>query len=275
MNNEELRLQKYLARCGIASRRASEKLILEGRISVNDKVVTKMGTKLNPETDVVKFDGEVIEPKTQDITIMLNKPAGYVSTMSDPQGRACVADLVPIDEFPSLFPVGRLDRLTCGMLIFTTDGDLGQSLLHPKNEVEKRYEVVIDGALSQNSDEYKKLVSGVQIQSGKTSPAKLEILEHFNFDKYLEYENEFFKNCASKNDASALPNEKDLIDKNFSRLIITIHEGRNRQVRRMFEAVGFSVLLLKRVSIGNLKLASLECGKWDKLNEEQISMMLG
>ena len=274
MNNEELRLQKYLARCGIASRRASEKLILEGRISVNDKVVTKMGTKLNPEIDVVKFDGKVIEPKIDDITIMLNKPAGYVSTMSDPQGRPCVADLVPVDEFPSLFPVGRLDRLTCGMLIFTTDGDLGQNLLHPKNEVEKNYEVVIDGVLTENSDAYKNLVSGVQIQSGKTSPAKLEILEHFSFDKYLEYENEFFKNCATKNDASALPNEKDLIDKKFSRLIITIHEGKNRQVRRMFETCGFNVLLLKRLSIGNLKLGSLDCGKWDKLNKEQISLML-
>ena len=273
MSNEELRLQKYLARCGIASRRSCEKLISEGRITVNDKVTTKMGTKVDPDSDVVKFDGEVIIPTDENFTIMLNKPAGYVSTMNDPQGRPCVADLIPVDEHPSLFPVGRLDRLTRGMLIFTTDGQLGQDLLHPKNEVSKKYEAVIDGELVSSSEAYKKLTKGVEILGGKTSPSKVKILEHFNFDKYLELENEFFENCATKNDSAALPKEKDLIDKKFSLIKIEIHEGKNRQVRRMFEAVGFKVLLLKRVSIGNLKLANLECGKWAKLEDKDIELM--
>ena len=124
MSNREVRLQKFLARCGIASRRASEKLIQEGRISVNEQVKTKMGTKINPDCDVVKFDGKPVRPTDDNVTLMLNKPAGYVSTMNDPQKRPCVAQLVPLDKYPSLFPVGRLDRLTCGLLIFTTDGNL-------------------------------------------------------------------------------------------------------------------------------------------------------
>ena len=275
MNNEELRLQKYLARCGIASRRASEKLIQEGKITVNDKVVTKMGAKVDPSCDVVKYDGKVIKPNENDITILLNKPVGYVSTMSDPQGRPCVADLVPVDEYPSIFPVGRLDRLTRGMLVFTTNGDLGQELLHPKNEVNKTYEVIIDGKLEEKDEAFTNLTSGVNIQSGKTAPSKLEIIEHFGFDKYLEFENEFFKVCAEKNDSAALPNENELINKTFTRLTIQIHEGKNRQVRRMFETQGLSVLLLTRISIGNLKLGSLDCGKWAKLEDEEVDLLLG
>ena len=274
MNNEDLRLQKYLARCGIASRRTCEEYISEGRITVNDKAVTKQGTKVNPQIDVVKFDGEVILPSSEDITIMLNKPAGYVSTMNDPQGRPCVADIIPVDEYPSIFPVGRLDRLTCGMLIFTTDGDLGQTLLHPSHEVTKKYEVVIDGKLEENSSQFKKLSSGVEIKSGMTSPSEIEIKNYFGFDKYMELENEFFINCAKDDDSKALPGDKELLDKTFTLLTIEIHEGKNRQVRRMFEAVGFEVLLLKRLSIGNLKLGSLECGKWAKLNDKEIEMMI-
>lgn len=273
MNNEELRLQKYLARCGIASRRHCEQLISDGKITVNDKLVTKMGTKVLPGRDIVKFDGKIIKPKKSDITIMLNKPAGYVSTMSDPQGRPCIASLVPIDKYPSLFPVGRLDRLTRGLLIFTTDGQLGQSLLHPKHQVDKKYIAVVEGKLEQNSDELKTLENGVEILSGKTSPAKLDVLEHFDFQKYLEYENEFFQTSAKKTDRDSLPNEKDLIDKDFSLVSIIIHEGKNRQVRRMFEAVGMQVLLLKRESIGNLKLNNLECAKWRKLTDEEISLL--
>ena len=273
-NNEDMRLQKFLARCGIASRRACEQLILDGKISINDKVVTKMGTKVDPNTDVVKYDGKIIKAKNDDFTIMLNKPAGYVSTMNDPQGRPCVASLIPLDAHPSLFPVGRLDRLTSGMLIFSTDGDLGQRLLHPKNEVTKKYSAVIDGQLKENSEAINTLRTGVEILGGKTAPAKVEIVETFHFDKYQELENEFFKNCASAKDQACLPNNKQLLNKKFSEVNIEIHEGKNRQVRRMFEAVGFCVLLLCRKSIGKLKLGSLECGKWAKLNDEEINLML-
>lgn len=270
MNNSQVRLQKYLARCGIASRRASEKLMQEGRITVNDVVATKLGTKINPDTDVVKFDGNKVFPTNSDISLVLNKPAGYVCTMKDPQGRPCVADLVPVDQYPSLFPVGRLDRLTCGLLLFTTDGQLGQSLLHPKYETNKVYEVVIDGKLIADMPAFDKLQSGVQIKTGLTCPATLEILEHFDFNKYLDYENCFFESCAKSTDRDSLPGEKELIDKTFTRLNICIHEGKNRQVRRMFEAVGFTVLLLTRKSIGNLKLSDIKRGKWAKLKPGEI-----
>lgn len=270
MNNQEVRLQKYLARCGIASRRHCEQYIQDGRVSINDKLVTKLGTKVDPQNDIVKFDGLAIKPKLQDITIMLNKPAGYVSTMSDPQNRPCVANLVPVDECPSLFPIGRLDRLTCGLLLFSTDGELGQRLLHPKHEVDKCYEVIIDGRLDQNSSRYRKLCEGIEIQSGKTRPAKIDILEYMDFQKYLDFENEFFENCASSTDQACLPNEDKLINKTFTRLNIVIHEGKNRQIRRMFSSVGLEVLLLVRKNIGNLKLDKLEKGKWRKLSQEEI-----
>lgn len=273
MNNQKIRLQKYLASCGIASRRNSEKLILDGRISVNGKVIDKMGHKIDPSVDLVKFDDKLVRPKKSNISLILNKPAGYVSTMHDPQGRACVADLVPTNKYPSLFPVGRLDRLTCGLLIFTTDGQLGQDILHPKNEVDKTYEVVIDGRLEQNSDEIKKLENGVLIKSGKTSKCKIEILEHFAFNKYLNFENEFFKNCASYKDRDSLPSAKELINNTFTRLNITIHEGKNRQIRRMFETIDKNVLLLTRKSLGNLKLNTLEVGKWRKLEEEEVEQI--
>lgn len=274
MNNNQVRLQKYLARCGVASRRASEKLMQEGRITVNNKPATKLGTKIDPSVDVVKFDGNKVELMSEDVCLILNKPAGYVCTMKDPQGRPCVADLVPVEQYPSLFPVGRLDRLTCGLLLFTTNGELGQNLLHPKYETNKVYEVVIDGKLLSDSKEFKQLESGVEIKSGMTSPASLKILEYFDFNKYLQLENSFFENCAKSTDRDSLPDEKELIDKTFTRLTICIHEGKNRQVRRMFEAVGFNVLLLTRKSIGNLKLSDLQCGKWAKLMPCEIDNLL-
>lgn len=274
MNNEEIRLQKFLSRCGIASRRTSEKYIADGRIQINDKVVTKMGTKVLPSRDTVKFDGKIIRPKKNNITLMLYKPAGYVSTMHDPQGRPCIAQLVPIDKYPSLFPVGRLDRMTKGLLIFTTDGEFGQKLLHPKHEITKTYSVVVEGKFMQGSDEHIKLQSGVEILSGKTHPAKVEILEHFDFDKYLKYEKDFFINSAKKTDIDCLPKDKDLVNKKFTRLSVEIHEGKNRQIRRMFSSVGYEVLLLERKSIGNLKLNNLECGKWAKLTGSDINLMI-
>lgn len=274
MNKQETRLQKYLARCGIASRRHCETLISEGRISVNNKVVTKLGTKIDSSIDEVKFDGNIVEPSYSNFSLVLNKPAGYVCTMNDPQGRPCVKELVPVDKYPSLFPVGRLDRLTKGMLVFTTDGQLGQTLLHPKHNISKCYEAIIDGKIKNGDVNFKKLEQGVDIKDFITSPAKLNCIEHFDFSKYLDYENKFFKNCAKKNDQESLPNEKDLLNKTFTRLTIEISEGKNRQVRRMFAALGFEVLLLTRKSIGNFKLDNLECGKWAKLKQEDIDTML-
>lgn len=252
-----MRLQKYLARCGVASRRHSEKLISEGHVKVNGKIVTKLGTKV--EDDVVEVDGKVIT-FTEDITLVLNKPAGYVSTMSDPQGRHTVAELVPVDEYPSIFPVGRLDRMTTGLLVFTTVGELGQELLHPSHEIDKTYEVICLGKFDAKS----KLEEGVEILSGKTAPAKVDILETFDYSKYLEYENKFYENSCVD-----VPFDKKLLNQSFTRVHITIHEGKNRQVRRMFDAVGFPVLTLTRIKLGNLKLNNLETGKWAKLDSSE------
>ncbi|MDO5328506.1 MAG: pseudouridine synthase [Coriobacteriia bacterium] len=259
------RLQKYLARCGVASRRRSEKLISGGHVTVNGNVVTKLGTKVDANDEVL-VDGKSVSLSYDNITIILNKPAGYVSTMDDPQGRACVAELVPIDQYPSLFPVGRLDRLTTGLLLFTTDGELGNKLLHPSHEVNKTYEVVCLGDLKDTS----KLESGVVINSGKTAPAIVEIIDKFDYDKYLQLENEFYKNSACD-----VPFDKSLLDKKFTLVNITIHEGKNRQVRRMFEKVGHPVLLLKRISLDNLKLDNLELGKWRKLDQEEEESLSG
>ena len=139
----QVRLQKFLARAGVASRRASEKLIEAGRISVNGQVVTELGTKVDPEADEVRLDGAPVRKAAEAVTLMLNKPAGYLTSMKDPQGRPCVAQLVPLDEFPALYPLGRLDYDTTGLLLFSTDGELGNAVLHPSHHVDKTYRALV------------------------------------------------------------------------------------------------------------------------------------
>lgn len=260
-NHETERLQKFMSRCGVASRRASEKLISSGRVTVNGSVVTKLGTKISPSKDVILVDGKKVFARADDVTIVLNKPAGYISTMKDPQNRPCVASLVPVSKFPSLFPVGRLDRLTRGLLIFTTNGDLGQKLLHPSHEVDKTYIAVIKGKMDNSSRQANLLRSGVEIQGGQTRPADIKVLRTFDFNQYQIIENNFFENCASDYDRDSLPKTSDLINSVFTEVEVKIHEGKNRQVRRMFAAVGYEVLLLERYRIGKLQLSHLEPGK--------------
>lgn len=252
---QPVRLQKYLARCGVDSRRNCEALIAGGHVTVNDTTVTKMGTKITPGEDTIKVDGKLISPIKKDVTIILNKPAGYVSTMKDPQGRPCVADLVPVDKYPNLFPCGRLDRLTTGLLLFTTDGDLGQKLLHPKHETKKTYRAVVIGKIARDSKAADTLKNGVDIGDFVTSPADLKITRHFDFAEYNNAENKFFTNAAKGCTNAELPTTSKLIDKTFTEVEISIHEGKNRQVRRMFEAVGHHVLLLTRTKIGAIKLS--------------------
>ena len=219
---EQVRLQKYLAEAGVASRRKAEELILQGKISVNGKVVKELGTKIIPDTDKVVYEGKEIKQKQENVYILLNKPIGYVTTANDQFGRDTVLDLVKTNK--RLVPVGRLDMYTSGALILTNDGDFVYKVTHPKHEIEKTYTVTIKGIVS--STEVDKLRSGVKIEDYITKPAKVKIL---------------------KTDE----------EKNQSRLEITIHEGKNRQVRKMCEAIDHKVLALHRSKIAGIGVKDL------------------
>lgn len=229
------RLQKYLANAGVASRRKCEELILEGKVEVNGVVVTELGTKVS-EKDVVKYNGKVVKPVEEKVYILLNKPIGYVTTAKDQFQRDTVLDLVKTDK--RVVPVGRLDMYTSGALILTNDGEFVNMLTHPKNEVNKTYNVTVKGAISQ--EELKKLQNGVEIDNSYiTKPAKVKILK---IDE----------------------------EKNISRIQITIHEGKNRQVRKMCEAINKKVLALHRSSIANIEVKDLKIGKWRYLTKKEI-----
>ncbi len=232
---EEVRLQKYLADCGIASRRKCEEYIQQGKVQVNGKVVTELGTKINPKKDKIKFENKEIVEKRKLVYILLNKPIGYVTTVDDQFNRDTVLDLVKVKE--RIVPVGRLDMYTSGALILTNDGDFVYKVTHPKHEIEKTYTVTLKGIIQK--DEVEKLRKGVQIEDYTTKPAKVKILKT---DK----------------------------EKNISRLEIIIHEGKNRQVRKMCEAVGKKVLALHRSKIGTIGVKDLELGKWRYLSSKEI-----
>jgi len=237
----EIRLQKYLAECGIASRRKSEELILNGKVSVNNKIITELGTKIDDEKDEVKYCGNIVKKQNKNhIYILLNKPIGYVSTVVDQFNRDTVLDLVRVDR--RIVPVGRLDMYTSGALILTDDGDFVYTVTHPKHEIEKTYTVTVIGKIKE--DEVQALRDGVIIDDDyKTRPAKVKILK---IDE----------------------------DKNQSRLMITIHEGKNRQVRKMCESIGKKVLALHRARIGNIDVKNLELGKWRYLTKNEIDSLL-
>ena len=232
---EEVRLQKYLADCGIASRRKCEQYIQQGKVQVNGKVVTELGTKINPKKDKVKFENREITENRKMVYILLNKPIGYVTTADDQFNRDTVLDLVKVKE--RIVPVGRLDMYTSGALILTNDGDFVYKVTHPKHEIEKTYTVTLKGIIQ--NDEVEKLRKGVQIEDYTTKPAKVKILKT---DK----------------------------EKNISRLEIIIHEGKNRQVRKMCEAIGKKVLALHRSKIGKIGVKDLKLGEWRYLTEKEI-----
>ena len=224
----EERLQKYLASCGVDSRRKCE-----------DYKVTELGTKINPESDIVKFDGKIVNIAKKMEYILLNKPIGYVTTVNDQFGRDTVLDLVKVKE--RVVPVGRLDMYTSGALILTNDGDFIYKVTHPKHEIKKTYTVTIQGIVQNN--EVEQLRKGVLIDDYVTKPAGVKIL-------------------------------KTDIDKNISRLEIVIHEGKNRQVRKMCEAVGRKVLALHRSKIGNIGVKDLKLGEWRYLQKKEIQGLL-
>ena len=235
----EERLQKYLAQCGVASRRKCEELILQGRVQVNGVTVTELGTKINSEKDKLKFDGKDIKQAQKLVYILLNKPIGYVTTADDQFGRDTVLDLVKVKE--RIVPVGRLDMYTSGALILTNDGDFVYQVTHPKHEIEKTYTVTIKGIV-QNS-EVEQLRNGIKIDDYITKPARVKIL-------------------------------KTDTEKGISRLEITIHEGKNRQVRKMCEAVGRKVLALHRSKIGGIGVKDIELGKWRYLTANEVQQIL-
>ena len=234
----EMRLQKYLARAGIASRRAAEKLIEEGRVAVNGSVVCELGTKVDADADIITFDGEPVQLEDAHTTIMLNKPCGYITTMNDEQGRASVADLIPLDEHPALFPIGRLDKDSCGLLLFTDDGELGNRLVHPRHHVGKSYIAEVQG--TPTPAEIERFRGGIELDGALTQPAECELLESGR----------------------------------TSKLFVRIYEGRNRQIRRMFEVLGHAVTRLERVRIGNLDLGDLEAGTWRYLTDEDLALLV-
>ena len=214
---EEVRLQKYLAECGIASRRRSEELILQGKVKVNGTIIKELGTKVIPEQDKVEYNGKEVKRQNEFVYILLNKPIGYVTTAKDQFKRDSVMDLVKTNK--RLVPVGRLDMYTSGALILTNDGNFVYKVTHPKHEIEKTYTVTIKGIVQK--EEVETLKNGVKIEDYVTKPAKVKIL---------------------KTDE----------EKEQSRLEITIHEGKNRQVRKMCEAIGHKVLALHRSKIAGI-----------------------
>ena len=269
-----LRLQKFLARSGVASRRGSEDLITAGRVRVNGLIADALGTKVDPNVDRIEVDGILVSPGIGHTYLMLNKPAGYLTTMDDPQGRPTVKELVACEQHPGLFPVGRLDQDTTGLLLFMTDGELAHQLLHPRHHVAKRYRVCVDGIFTEKDAD--RLRQGIKLNDGMTLPALVEI------------ESTAPMPFASTRDTSDIPPYKqlkklstkerlELVKGNISfvttTITITITEGRKRQIKRMCTEVGHPVLSLHRESFGTLTLGDLEPGTWRYLSiDEQESL---
>lgn len=232
----EERLQKYMAECGIASRRKSEELISEGKVKVNGVIITEIGSKIDPSTDNVEFENRKIIPPQRRTYIILNKPTGYVSTCKDEKGRKTVIDLIDVNE--RIFSIGRLDYDTSGLLLFTDDGEIYNKVIHPRQSVDKEYIAEIYGIPS--SEDIKKFCSGIDIGGYITAPAEFKIIKS---------------------------------DENISKALIKIHEGKNRQIRRMCKAIDHPVIKLKRIAVGNIMLGNLKEGKWRYLSEEEVNYL--
>lgn len=236
MKDSKIRLQKHLSACGIASRRKAEELIEQGKVRVNGRVAS-LGDKVDPKRDKVTVRGKTVVPVTQKMYIMLHKPRGYVTTLSDEFDRKNVADLVK-DVGVKVFPVGRLDRDSEGLLIMTNDGELANIVTHPSSHVNKTYRVTVGGSV--DDDQIKKLCEGVVIDGKKTLPCDVFVIERREDRTVLSF---------------------------------IIQEGRNRQIRKMCAVVGLDVLRLKRVEIAGVKLGGLKPGSWRELNERELTRL--
>ncbi|MBP1745177.1 MAG: pseudouridine synthase [Firmicutes bacterium] len=229
------RLQKYMARCGAASRRKSEELISAGRVTVNGQTVSDMGYKVN-EGDEVKLDGKPLLPESRKVYIALNKPVGYVSTVKDERGRKTLLDLVDVPE--RIYPIGRLDYDTSGLILLTNDGEIYNKVIHPREEKNKVYIAMIQGILT--GKEIEAFENGLEIEGYVTAPAEIKTRRILGRNAEVE---------------------------------ITIHEGRNRQIRKMCEKIGHPVITLKRISIGSIEIGGLEAGKWRFLTEKEVGQL--
>lgn len=233
------RLQKVLARAGVGSRRACEALIAQGRVQVNGVTVTRLGTRVDPQRDEVRVDGRPIRIRqdVERVYLMMNKPVGVLTTMRDPRGEPTVAELLPAG-LPRVFPVGRLDRDSSGLLLFTNDGELAARLLHPRYHVTKTYRVVVEGVPSPQA--LKHLREGIPLEDGLTAPAQVTLLKK---------------------------------GRGSSTLLVVLREGRKRQVRRMFQWVGHPVLRLERIAFGPLTLKGLPPGAVRPLHPWEVNAL--
>ena len=236
----EERLQKFLANQGVCSRRKAEEYILDGNVKVNGQTITELGTKINPENDKIEFNGKLISKEIKRVYILLNKPIGYVTTVKDQFNRPTVMGLLK-NVKETVVPVGRLDMYTSGALILSNDGEFIYKVTHPKHEVNKTYQVTVKGKIT--NDEVENLRNGVDIGKCVTKPAQVKIMK---IDE----------------------------EKNISRLEITIHEGKNRQVRRMCEAIDKKVLALHRSKIGNIGVKDLKLGEFRYLTNKEVQELL-
>lgn len=230
----EIRLQKFIANCGVTSRRKAENLIINGKVKVNGVIITELGTKINSTKDIVTVNNDIIIKNNNFIYIKLYKPEGYVTTVKDQFARKTVIDLISINE--RIYPIGRLDYNTSGLLLLTNDGDFANKLMHPKFHINKTYEAEVKGLIKKETIE--KLKTGVTIDGYKTAPAMVKVIEKSH---------------------------------NKSNVQIIIHEGKNRQVRKMFNAVGHNVISLKRTAFGKINLDNLSLGKWKYLSNDEIN----
>jgi 23S rRNA pseudouridine2605 synthase len=232
----EERLQKFMASCGVASRRKCEELILAGKVKVNGILVSEVGIKIDPTKDLVEYEGKVISKEENKVYIMLNKPEGYISSVKDEKGRPTILDIVKVKE--RIYPIGRLDYDSSGLLILTNDGEIYNKIIHPRVELKKKYIAVVQGEISEK--DINKFEIGIDIGGYITAPAELKILSY----------------------------EKDL-----STVEISIHEGKNRQIRKMCAALNHEVLSLKRIAIGDIKLGYLRRGEFRILNENEVEYL--
>lgn len=264
-----MRLQKFLARAGAASRRGSENLMTAGRVTVNGEVVTELGSKVDPLVDVVAVDGVVVKLGDGSTTIMMHKPAGVITTMHDQLERPCVADLAPIDRYPGLFPIGRLDTDTTGLLLFSTDGELGNGLLHPRHHVKKVYLACVEGAPT--AKQLDQLRRGIQLDDGMTQPAEVEILQGRKAERAAEML--VMPSQVVRGGSRVYAEILKERSRARSYVSIGIREGRYHQVKRMFAAIGHPVVALHRDTFGPLDLGSLERGSWRVLSDSEVASL--
>ena len=232
-----MRLNKFLANSGIASRRKCDQIILDGKVSVNGKVVTELGTIINEKKDKIAYEGKIVRLPSSFVYIKLNKPKGYACTASDEKGRKTIYELIDCDE--RLFSIGRLDYDTEGLIILTNDGDFANKVAHPRYQMEKEYRVTAEGEIKES--DLAVMRKGVVVDGERMPAARVE---------KLAFEN------------------------GFTKLSVVIDEGQNRQVRRMFEAIGHAIKLLKRVRIGSVRLGGLSRGEYKDLTEEELNSLV-